>query len=68
MGDSSGPALFLQSSAGFEPDGGQLRTRRFHSGNRHGTAMGYAKSKKFQKGFARTGGGPSGLGLPRADG
>ena len=50
MGDSSGPALFLQSSARFEPDGGQLRTRRFHSGNRHGTVQGYAESKKlFEK-------------------
>jgi hypothetical protein len=46
MGDSSSPALFLQSNARFEPDVGQLLTRRFHSVNRHGAAQGYAKSKK----------------------
>jgi hypothetical protein len=51
MGDSSSPALFLQSSAGFEPDGGQLRTRRFHSGNRHGSAQGYAKAEKTSQEF-----------------
>ena len=51
MGDSSSPALFLQSSARLEPDGGQLRTRRFHNGNRHGTVEGYAESKELLKEF-----------------